>query len=94
MSPKSKSIDSLTFEEAFAEMESIVAQLEAGQLALDAALALHERGQALAAHCQQLLERAELRVQQLVPRPNGGYGLAPFDSPSFGGAAREPDQTA
>lgn len=93
MSPKAKPIDSLTFEEAFAEMEGIVAQLEAGQLALDAALTLHERGQALAVHCQQLLERAELRVQQLTPRPNGGYGLAPFGGPA-GGANGEPGPRA
>jgi exodeoxyribonuclease VII small subunit len=72
-------IDGLTFEQAFAELEETVQQLEAGQLSLDESLALFERGQALSARCQQLLETAELKVQQLVPRPGGGYDLEPFE---------------
>lgn len=73
MSPKSKSksrtetpIDTLTFEQAFAELEALVQQLEAGQLALEESLALFERGQALAARCGALLDSAELKVKQLV----------------------------
>jgi len=83
MSPKSKSKsqpapESLSFEDAFQELEDLVRQLEAGDQTLDEALALFERGQALAARCQQQLETAELKVQQLVPR-NGGPALEPFD---------------
>lgn len=71
MSTKSKSkakpeIEELAFEAAFAELEAIVTQLEAGQLPLEESLALFERGQALAARCGQLLENAELKVKQLV----------------------------
>jgi exodeoxyribonuclease VII small subunit len=71
MSTKSKSkskleIAELTFEAAFAELEAIVEQLEAGQLPLEESLALFERGQALAARCGHLLENAELKVKQLV----------------------------
>lgn len=73
MSPKPKSksktetlIDQLTFEQAFAELEALVQQLEAGQLALEESLALFERGQALAARCGVLLDSAELKVKQLV----------------------------
>lgn len=82
MSPRAKvkaPIEELSFEQAFEEMEQIVRQLEEGQLSLDDSLALFERGQALSARCQQLLETAELKVQQLVPR-GGGYGLQPFDA--------------
>ena len=62
---KQKEIAQLTYEEAFAELEQTVAELE-GELAdLEAAMGLFERGQALAAHCQQLLEAAELKVQEL-----------------------------
>jgi exodeoxyribonuclease VII small subunit len=80
--PKSKAalpIEDLTYEQAFEEMEAIVQQLEAGQLSLDESLALFERGQALSARCQKLLETAELRVQQLAPRPGGGLSLQPFE---------------
>jgi len=58
-------IQSLSYEQAFAELEAIVAGLEANQKSLDEALVLFERGQALAAHCAALLDRAELRIRQL-----------------------------
>lgn len=55
----------LSFEDAFKRLEDIVARLEAGDLSLDESLALYEQGQQLARHCSQLLDAAELRVQQL-----------------------------
>jgi exodeoxyribonuclease VII small subunit len=58
-------IQALSYEQAFAELESIVAGLEANQKSLDESLSLYERGQALAAHCAGLLDQAELRVQRL-----------------------------
>ncbi len=57
----------LSFEKAFAELETIVAKLESGELSLDESLALFERGQALAAQCNSLLDAAELKVKQLSP---------------------------
>jgi exodeoxyribonuclease VII small subunit len=65
---KSKSLAAadLTFEQAFEELDAIVKQLEAGELSLDESLALYERGQALAARCQRLLETAELKIQTLT----------------------------
>ena len=57
----------LPFEQAFQELDAIVKQLEAGELPLDESLALYERGQALAARCQSLLETAELKIQTLTP---------------------------
>jgi exodeoxyribonuclease VII small subunit len=82
MSPRPKTkapVEDLSFEQAFDEMEQIVRQLEEGQLSLDDSLALFERGQALSARCQQLLETAELKVQQLAPKASGGYSLQPFE---------------
>jgi exodeoxyribonuclease VII small subunit len=58
-------VEELTYEQAMAELENIVAALESGDHALDAALALYERGQALARHCTRLLDQAELKVQSL-----------------------------
>jgi exodeoxyribonuclease VII small subunit len=62
---KDKDLSELSYEQAFAELEGVVNQLEAEVGDLDAALALFERGQALAKRCSELLEKAELRVQQL-----------------------------
>ena len=56
----------LSFEEALVELEQTVAQLESGNLTLEASLLLFERGQLLAAHCGRLLDEAQLRVEQLT----------------------------
>ena len=61
-----KSIEELTYEEAFRELEAVVAALEEEQKPLDESLALFERGQALMRHCASLLEQADLKVQQLT----------------------------
>jgi exodeoxyribonuclease VII small subunit len=58
-------IQSMSYEQAYSELEEIVDGLETNQKSLDEALALFERGQALAKHCSNLLDRAELKVQQL-----------------------------
>lgn len=63
--PESSPLEELTFEQAFAELETIVSALESGDHPLEEALGLYERGQNLARHCAGLLDRAELRVQQL-----------------------------
>lgn len=54
------------FEQALAELEAVVAQLEDTELSLEEAIALFERGQALLAHCQGQLDAAELKVRQLA----------------------------
>jgi exodeoxyribonuclease VII small subunit len=62
---KQTALDALTYEQAFAELEEIVGKLEGEIGNLDEALALFERGQALAKRCAELLDKAELKVQQL-----------------------------
>ncbi len=56
---------SATYEELYARMQEIVARLEVGELPLAEALALYEEGMRVAAACQQILDQAELRLQQL-----------------------------
>ncbi|MCB9008465.1 MAG: exodeoxyribonuclease VII small subunit [Ardenticatenaceae bacterium] len=57
----------LSFEDALAELEKIVAQLESGDLTLEASLDLFEKGQKLAQQCNVQLETAVLRIEQLTP---------------------------
>ena len=64
-------IDALSFDDALAELQRTVAELEAGGQPLEIAIALYERGVALQARCERLLTDAELRVQQLVARAGG-----------------------
>jgi len=59
--PKSKQ----SFEELYRQLEEKVALLEQGGLSLDDSLAAYEEAVALAQRCQQLLEKAELRITRL-----------------------------
>jgi exodeoxyribonuclease VII small subunit len=61
-----KEQETRSFEEAFAELEEVVASLESGELDLDRALSLYERGKILAQYCSKLLDQAELRVKLLT----------------------------
>lgn len=54
-----------TYEQLFTELEQVVARLERGELALEEALQLYERGSQLAITCQDLLDRAELRIREV-----------------------------
>jgi exodeoxyribonuclease VII small subunit len=58
-------VEKLTYEQALVELEEIVARLEAGQAPLEEVMTLFERGQALAQQCAGLLDKAELRIEQL-----------------------------
>ena len=60
-----KSVEDLTYEEASAELETIVNVLEGEQNPLEEAMSLYERGQALVKRCSELLEGAELKVREL-----------------------------
>ncbi len=64
-------ISSLTFEQALAELEKIVAELESGQAPLERSIEMYERGAALRAHCEARLEAARLRVEKIVMSPDG-----------------------
>jgi exodeoxyribonuclease VII small subunit len=70
-------IDRLSYEQALAELEALVSALEAEQQTLTDALALFERGQALAQHCAAQLDQAELKIQQLTVN-----GVADFTPPA------------
>jgi exodeoxyribonuclease VII small subunit len=58
-------VKELAYEQALAELETIVASLESNKLPLNETMSLYERGQALTKHCVELLDKAELRVNQL-----------------------------
>lgn len=57
-----------SFEAGLTELETVVKELEAGDLPLERALALFEKGTALSAACRKQLDDAETRVEQLIRR--------------------------
>jgi exodeoxyribonuclease VII small subunit len=65
MSKPSKSTLPKDFEGALAELESLVAQMESGDLSLEASLAAYKRGVELTAFCQKTLADAEQQVKIL-----------------------------
>ena len=81
-------IDELSFDDALAELQRTVAELETGGQPLERSIALYERGVALQARCERLLTDAELRVQQLVARAGGALELREVqaDEPETSGA--------
>lgn len=58
-------LDLADFEKALAELEGLVERMEGGQLTLADTLRDYEEGIALYRRCQQALQKAELRVQEL-----------------------------
>ena len=70
-----KPVENLTYEEALAELETIVNSLEGEQNPLDNAMSLFERGQALVKRCSELLDGAALKVREL-----SGDRLSDFES--------------
>jgi exodeoxyribonuclease VII small subunit len=57
-----KAVEGLSFEEAMAELERVVGQLESGNVDLEKSIALYERGAALKAHCEKKLNDAQEKV--------------------------------
>jgi len=64
-------IQTLSFEQALAELEKIVAELESGQAPLERSIEMYERGALLKAHCEARLKAAQLRVEKIVVGSNG-----------------------
>lgn len=60
------SIDEMSFETAMAELETVLGQLESGNVELDASIALYERGAALKARCEKKLKEAEEKVAAIT----------------------------
>lgn len=71
-------VDEMSFEEAMAELEQVLGQLERGDVALDASITLYERGAALKARCETKLKEAEEKVAAITLDGDGNpAGLKP-----------------
>ena len=73
-------VESLSFEQALAELERIVSDLERGDVPLDRSIEIYERGEALKKHCEKLLKAAEDRIEKIRLDRNGQpNGTEPLD---------------
>jgi exodeoxyribonuclease VII small subunit len=69
-----------SFEESLKNLETIVDQLEKGDLPLEQSLKLFEEGVGLSAVCKQELDVAEGKVQTLIRQRDGSFKAEPFPS--------------
>ncbi|GCE17420.1 exodeoxyribonuclease VII small subunit [Dictyobacter kobayashii] len=73
-------MESLSFEEAFERLEAAIAALQEGKMPLDKALEQYQDGMHLAQYCNELLQQAELSVQQLsFDEGTDTLSLSPLD---------------
>lgn len=73
-------IDKLSFEKALGELEQIVGKLERGDVELEQSIRMYERGEALKAHCNKLLAKAEAKVEKIRTDAAGQpAGTEPLD---------------
>ena len=72
-------IEAMTFEQAMAELESIVTRLEGGDIDLEGAIDAYARGAALKRHCEAKLRIAERRVALIDVAEDGAVGDKPLD---------------
>ena len=74
-----KPIGEMSFEEAMAALEQVVGALERGDVALEASIALYERGAALKAHCAGKLRDAEQKVELIRAEEGRAVGTTPAE---------------
>lgn len=73
-------VSELSFEQAMAELEKVVGQLERGDVALDESIALYERGAELKKRCETKLKEAEEKVAAITLDGEGNpTGLKPVE---------------
>lgn len=74
-------ISAMSFEDALRALETVVRQLESGEVPLDQSIDLYERGEKLRLHCQARLDAAQARIEKIVLGPDGKpAGTEPFDA--------------
>lgn len=75
-----------SFEDALADVESIIERIESGQVGLEQSLVEYERGVALINHCRGVLHKAQQRVDDLTAkmRPNNASGAGGTAGPGAG----------
>ena len=81
MTDTNADIKKMTFETAMKELEDIVQRLEAGNVELEQAVSIYERGEALKQRCEQLLKKASDKVEKIKLGADGSAsGTEPMDA--------------
>ncbi len=79
--PSNADIAVMSFEEALKQLETIVDDLERGDVPLEESIRIYERGEALKKHCDTLLKSAEDKVEKIrLGRDGQPVGTEPLDA--------------
>lgn len=74
-------INTLSFEDALRQLETIVKELEQGNVPLERSIEMYERGSALRKHCDKLLQAAEAKVEKIqLDKDGNAAGKADLDA--------------
>lgn len=76
---RQRPVESLSFEEALSELESIVKTLETGQTPLEDSISAYERGTLLKKHCEEKLRSAQAKIEKITVRSDGSIETQPLD---------------
>ena len=68
----------MSFEQALAELETIVTALETGQAPLEDSISSYERGIALKKHCEKKLSEAQEKIEKITIGADGGVTAQAF----------------
>lgn len=74
-------VEKMSFEEAMAELDQVVARLESGAAPLEQSIELYTRGTTLKSHCEALLKNAQAKIEKITLDDKGSpKGTASFDA--------------
>jgi exodeoxyribonuclease VII small subunit len=68
-----------SFEDAIAELETILGEIESGNVGLEESLLRYERGTFLIQHCRGVLSKAEKQIEQITRAPDGTLSAEPME---------------
>lgn len=74
-----KDIKDMSFEEALAQLENLVRELESGRIKLDDAVTAYERAISLKKLCENKLRAAQLKIEKIEITPDGEIKLSELD---------------
>lgn len=76
---RTNAIESLSFEDALTQLETIVRDLETGKAPLEQSIESYERGMALKLHCEKKLKDAQAKIEKITIGKDGSLSTEKFD---------------
>lgn len=79
MAKTQSAVETLNFETALSELETIVRDLETGKTSLEESITAYERGVSLRNHCEKKLREAQAKIEKITVNTDGSLAVKPFE---------------